>query len=168
MTVFGKVIEGDLDYPFDVKKAYPEVSFPDDVQEHNLTEKMIEDGVVAVVQTVAPVQEGYYASQDGVEAVEGIWKTKWLLTPYPEPSTPPVPSKVTMRQARLALHVIDKLSGISEAIASLPEDQRVVAQIEWEYARDVERNSSFVALLGQAVGLDDEGIDNLFLEASKL
>ena len=86
--------------------------------------------------------------------------------PNPEPEA--IPTEVTMRQARLALLAAGKLAGVEAAIASMPEPQRTAASIEWEYGNALQRNNPFVAQLGAALGLDDAGIDALFVEASKL
>lgn len=86
--------------------------------------------------------------------------------PNPEPEA--IPTEVTMRQARLALLAAGKLAGVEAAIASMPEPQRTAASIEWEYSNDLQRSNPFVAQLGAALGLDDAGIDALFVEASKL
>ena len=79
-----------------------------------------------------------------------------------------VPQEVTMRQARLALLAAGKLSGVEAAIASLPEPHRTAASIEWEYSNSLQRNNQFVSQLGAALGLDDAGIDALFIAAAKL
>lgn len=85
------------------------------------------------------------------------------------PLPPGVPPVVSMRQARLALHAVGKLAGVTSAIDAMTDpDQQTVARIEWEYAPMVERASAFVALLGAAVGLDDEAVDDLFRAAIQL
>ena len=80
----------------------------------------------------------------------------------------PVPHEVTMRQARLALLGAGLLAQAESAIASMPEPQKTAAQIEWEYGNSLQRNNPFVAQLGAALGLDESGIDALFVEAAKL
>ena len=75
---------------------------------------------------------------------------------------------VTPRQARLELAKRGQLSNIDEIIASLPADQQEVVQIEWEYAVSIERSSPWVIQLGSALGLDEEGLDELFKSASEL
>lgn len=50
----------------------------------------------------------------------------------------------------------------------MPEPQKTAAQIEWEYGNALQRSNPFVAQLGAALGLDESGIDALFVEASKL
>jgi len=79
-----------------------------------------------------------------------------------------VPSEVTMRQARLALHAAGKLTAVNDAINALPDPPKTAALIEWEYSNAVRRDSQFVALLGPALGLDAAGLDALFIAASKL
>ena len=79
-----------------------------------------------------------------------------------------VPEVVTMRQARLALLGAGLLAQVDAAIASMPEPQKKAASIEWEYSNALQRNNPFVSQLGAALGLDESGIDALFVEASKL
>lgn len=65
---------------------------------------------------------------------------------------------VTMRQTRLALKDQNLLSTVQSNISQMPED----AQIEWEYAAQVDRQSALVATLGSALGLDNTALDDLF------
>lgn len=80
----------------------------------------------------------------------------------------PVPTEVSMRQARLALHKAALLTGVEAALAALPEPQRTAAKIEWEFATTVRRDSPLVTVLGTALGLDAAGFDNLFLSANAI
>ena len=89
------------------------------------------------------------------------------LTPAPAAS-PQVPASVTMRQARLALLGAGLLDDVETVIDALPEPKRTVARIEWDYASEVHRASKFVTLLGAALGLDKQSLDDLFLKASEL
>ena len=79
-----------------------------------------------------------------------------------------VPLMVTMRQARLALHAAGLLVQVETAIDALPEPPRSEARIEWDYASEVHRGSEFVTLLGAALELDKQSLDDLFLKASEL
>lgn len=95
---------------------------------------------------------------------------QWLLEggiPSPSEPTPP-PSSVTMRQARLALLSIGKLADVAPAIAALPPEQRAVAEIEWEFASTVERESPLIALMAPALELTSEDLDDLFTLGSTL
>lgn len=78
-------------------------------------------------------------------------------------------TKVSMRQARLALHTAGLLSNVNATLAGITdEDTRVKAQIEWEYATEVDRSSSLLAAMKGALGLTDEQLDSLFVSASQL
>ena len=80
-----------------------------------------------------------------------------------------VPRIITMRQARLQLLTLGLLDDVEAVIASIQDaNMKRAVQIEWEYAKDVERNSPTIGMLAQAVGMDDEALDNLFIEAVKL
>ena len=72
---------------------------------------------------------------------------------------------VTPRQARLALLEAGKLADVDAALATLPSPQKEAAQIEWEYATEVQRGSALIASLGPALGLDDDAVDALFENA---
>lgn len=80
-----------------------------------------------------------------------------------------VPKIITMRQARLQLLALGLLDDVEEAIANISDaTTKRTVQIEWEYAKDVERNSPTILLLAKAIGMDEEALDNLFIEAAKL
>ena len=80
-----------------------------------------------------------------------------------------IPSVVTMRQARLALLQEGLLSDVTSAISAITDEtSRQAAQIEWEYATIVDRNSTFTQQLVTALGLTNEQVDSLFLQASTL
>jgi hypothetical protein len=96
---------------------------------------------------------------------------RWLAEGNtPEPADPPPPASVptvaTMRQARLALLNIGKLDDVEAAIAAIPDaTQRRAAQIEWEFAATVERNSALLASLASTIGLTETDLDDLFTQA---
>lgn len=74
-----------------------------------------------------------------------------------------IPKTITLRQARLYLLSIELLDDLENIIS-----QNRAYQIEWEYANNIERESPLVKILGQALELNDERIDEMFTEASKL
>lgn len=76
------------------------------------------------------------------------------------------PEAVTMRQVRLALLAAGLLGQVDSALAALPSPQREAAQIEWEYAAEIRRDSPTMAMMGAALGLTDEEIDALFVDAA--
>jgi hypothetical protein len=122
------------------------------------------EGMSIVVEGVTPPadwQTGRYF------LIEGKWSLNvdWQEPPV-EP--PPIPQSVSMRQARLALLSYGLLDDVDSVIIAMTEPQRTQTQIEWEYAQTVERDNALVALLGPALGLDDEAIDGLFTLAVTL
>lgn len=84
------------------------------------------------------------------------------------PAPPSVPQSITMRQARLCLHKRGLLAGVQPAIDALPEPDRTAAQIEWDYSSVVERHRGFVLTIAESLGLTDEQLDELFIEAATL
>ena len=84
------------------------------------------------------------------------------------PPALPIPSVVTMRQARLALLARGLLDDITAAINGLPSPQKEAATIEWEYSAEVHRDKALVQLLAPALGLSDTDLDDLFQEAAAL
>jgi hypothetical protein len=82
---------------------------------------------------------------------------------------PPVPASVSMRQARLALLGAGILSQVDAAIAGIADPTaRVAAQIDWEYATEVRRQSPLITALAPALGLTSEDVDNLFYAAAAI
>ena len=89
----------------------------------------------------------------------------------PEPADPiviPIPTEVTMRQARLALFQQGLLSNVQTAIDGLSEPQKTVTQISWDYAQTVKRDDDLVVQLSGALGLTNADLDGLFTLASTL
>lgn len=85
-------------------------------------------------------------------------------------ATPPVapPKRVTMRQARLALHAAGLLHLVDAAIDNLEEPHKTAARIEWEYSQEVHRDKQLVVMLAPALGLSETDLDNLFIAAAQL
>lgn len=75
-----------------------------------------------------------------------------------------VPEAVTPRQARLALLSAGLLEAVEAAFQHLPPS----ARIEWDYALQVRRDSPLIAALAPELGLTDEQVDELFIEAARL
>lgn len=128
-------------------------------------------GAVMEIEDYEAAPQGWTRSEpqtvgNGEWAVfDGQWR---VSTEGPKPAKAQVPASITMRQARLQLHAIGKLTAVQDAINQLPEPPKTSAQIEWDYAAVVERASPFVSLLTPALGLSDEQMDDLFREAAKL
>jgi hypothetical protein len=77
-------------------------------------------------------------------------------------------TKVTMRQARLALLSAGYLSTINAAIANMAGAQGEAARIEWEYSQEVQRDRGLVLSLGTSLGLTESQLDALFVTAASI
>ena len=73
-----------------------------------------------------------------------------------------------MRQARLALLAQNKLSDVQTTIDSLPSPAKEQAQIEWDYAKDVDINNPLIVQLMGSLGFTESALSDLFNEAALL
>jgi hypothetical protein len=73
----------------------------------------------------------------------------------------PVPESVTPLQARKALRSAGLLPQVQEAMDAAGDE----AQDEWEYALEVRRDNPLLISVATDLGLDSEGIDDLFRAA---
>ena len=97
---------------------------------------------------------------------------RWLeLGNTPQAADVPAPqkiTKVTMRQARLALLGAGKLPAVNAAIAAMPGAQGEAARIEWEYSQEVQRDRGLVSALSSQLGMTEEQLDALFTAAAAI
>lgn len=116
----------------------------------------------------------HYITPEGDRHFTDVPHKGWrLMTPEEvaeaDAPKPVVPQAVTMRQARLALLMVGLLDNVEAAIAAIPDTtMRRAAEIEWEYATEVQRNSPLTAQLGPNLGLTNAQIDELFIAGSTL
>lgn len=124
---------------------------------------------------IAP--NGVIRLHDGAVIPQSLENTDWLSylawldqgnEPQEADSTARVPSEVTMRQARLALHQAGFLPTVESAINAMPEPPRTAARIEWDYSNAIQRDNQFVAQLGAILGLTSTQLDELFIQAAGL
>lgn len=87
----------------------------------------------------------------------------WLVEAVPVP-TVVVPQSVTMRQARLQLLAIGKLTDVETAVAGMGAE----AQIAWDYSSMVGRNHALVAPMQALLGYTEAQMDELFIAAAAL
>jgi hypothetical protein len=80
-----------------------------------------------------------------------------------------VPQTVTPRQIRIALVMSGiSLSTIEAMIDSLPEPDRSITRITWEYSIEFQRNNPLLNAMAPALGFTQQQIDELFQLASTL
>jgi hypothetical protein len=105
-----------------------------------------------------------YQHGTDISTIENHGLVEYVAPPAPIAAEPAVPFEVTMRQARLMLARAGLLTDINNAIASMGEE----AQITWEYATHVQRDSPLIEMVREDKGLTIEQIDALFIGASEL
>lgn len=87
---------------------------------------------------------------------------EWNIIPIPGPT------EVPLWAFRAILTILNIAPQVESLINSLPEPQKTVANVQWQYGNYIERNHPLINSLGSELGLTKEQIDNIFLEASKL
>lgn len=95
------------------------------------------------------------------------WEAEGNIIPEYQPPAL-LPPGLSARQFRLGLHVNGLLSSVQASIDALGEPERTAAQIEWEYATQIERTHPLVQNLSAQLGLTDEQIDAMWLAALEL
>lgn len=111
----------------------------------------IEVNVITGEQTVVPL------TQEEIDVILAIQN---------EPA--PLPTIVSMRQARLALFQQGILANVQAAIDSLTDPDKTITQISWDYATEVHRDDDLVVQLSAALNLDSAALDTLFTLAYSL
>lgn len=79
-----------------------------------------------------------------------------------------VPNTIHVKQARLQLLTMGILAQVQVELEKLPEPNKSVALIEWEYADYFHRDHPLIAALAGIFGLTDIQVDQMFIEAAKL
>ena len=145
----------------DLRRNNPNVSFPKQPSDALLASY----GVYPVVQGDRPAND--IVSLGPIVDVNGVWTQTYTGRDFTAEEKRQ-DMVVTMRQARLALHQAGKLSLVDDAIALIPEPDKSLISIEWEYASTVERTSPWMSTMGSALGLSEEELDDLFILAATL
>lgn len=82
-----------------------------------------------------------------------------------------VPEKVTPRQIRIALVLSGNagiLSNIDSMIEALPEPDKSIVKVTWEYSTEIQRTNPYLAQFAGALGFTENDLDNLFIVAQTL
>ena len=145
------------------------VMFSDIITDEDLAHR----GVFPLTSVKPDVAAGQIAVPAEITQVDGVWTQQWAVRDMTADelaaAKPPVPQSVTRRQARQALLLKGLLDKVDPALAAIPDPtQQKLAQIEWEDSLDFERNRGLVVAIGQAIGLDSAGLDELFIYAATL
>lgn len=144
-----------------LKESHPNTSFP----RKPAPDALAEYSVYSL--NYDPKPDANVVSTSEIENRDGEWWQTYSSREFTAEELRPE-MVVTMRQARLALLQQNKLADVTNAIAALPDGEREVAEIQWEYGSTVERLSPLVVSLISALGLTDETMDDLFELAKTL
>jgi hypothetical protein len=80
-----------------------------------------------------------------------------------------VPKNISPRQAREIIIRIGLFNTVETYINNIEDEtERLIARNYWEYSEVFERNHPVLLTLVSALGITDEQLDNMFIEASKL
>lgn len=121
--------------------------------------KYFKDGTWCDDQTVTVLPEGATLLDDAA------WDGRHgAAVPYVAPRI----TKVTMRQARLALLGAGLLPNVNAAIAAMTGAPGEAARIEWEYSQEVQRDRGLVSALGSQMGMTAAQLDALFATAAAI
>lgn len=130
---------------------------------YELTE--IDDNLIEQWRVNNNPKYNYYILVPPKPSENAIWNNgSWII---PEPVTP---QTVSARQIRLWLiqHGF-QLSQIESSINAIEDTMiRETVKIEWEYAPYIERNHPWLVPLAQSLGLNENQIDQAFIEASQI
>ena len=132
----------------DIRRLFPNMSIPNNIDCSHLGFQFLEE-------TEMPIKEGFYA----VEVTPVNNKQTWELRAVEVV----VPQSITRLQAKLQLSEIDKFSQVETLVQ---EDEK--SKIYWNDADNFLRTDETLLYMASILGLSDEELDNLFIEASKL
>lgn len=79
-----------------------------------------------------------------------------------------VPQSVSMRQGREALIRRGHFATVDAHIATMAGVEGEIARNEWDKSQVIERHRPLTLQMGQLLGLNDAGLDDLFMFASTL
>lgn len=151
-----------------IRRAHPNISLPRNPSDETLAAL----GYARIQPTPRPAGDVVTQGQPEQDE-EGVWRQTWAVRDFTteeleQQRQASIPQSITPRQARLALLQAGLLSQVDTAIASLESPAKEQAEIEWEYATLIERESEWINQLGGALGLDSAGIDDLFVAGSSI
>lgn len=150
---------------YSVRKELNNVAFPAVIAQEDLTPFNI--FLIAKVEQPVynPSTHKVIESYD-IDTLQQTWEILPLTEEELEAQTP---RSVSMRQGRLALLQAGYLAQVNAAIQAIQDPvQKAAAEIEWEYAQTIDRDSAFTQTLAAQLGLTNSDLRNLFTLASTL
>lgn len=153
----------------EIRAALPHVMFGTSIGEDDL-----EFVGIFPLHGVAPeVEAGQIAEPLAVDLVDGQWTQLWTvryMTPEElEAARPSVPQTITIGQGKEALYNAGLFEDVQTAVAAIEDpDTKWRVQNAWNNRPTWERQSPFVLMMADILGLTLEEADQLFIDAAKL
>lgn len=152
----------------EVRLMFANVSFPNGVLDETF---LAENDIAKVEYGAIPVVDDWTqkVEQDSVATLEnGVYTIKYRVIDKTESEKVEyrkgqVPRSITPLQAKLQLLEV----GLLDEVAAMATTDRKV-QLYWEYASVIERDNEVLLLMAGQLGLTEEQLDELFINASKL
>lgn len=132
---------------------------------------LIPRGAVAGPHPGTP-PEGHY-----MRLINGVWEA-WIIPATPEEPTVPQKTEaeiltewrestvVSRFQARAALHLAGLLEQVETYMSS--PDTPILSKLAWQDAQEFRRMSPTVLALAAMLGLSEEALDKLFMDAKEI
>jgi hypothetical protein len=79
-----------------------------------------------------------------------------------------VPNEVALWKLRFVLSQMQLEQSVAEAISLLEEPQRTAATYIWNFGTAVDRDSNTVIFIKTALGLTEQEVDNIFIQANSI
>jgi hypothetical protein len=147
----------------EIRQAYYNVSFPTTISEDSITSI----GLLPVSMIPAPKYNPttHFVEEVAPIQINGFWTQQWSTRALTsEELKARVPTAVSPREARLVLRRAGLLSAVEAWIAQADEE----TQIEWEFALEIRRDWPTLSNCAAILGLTEEQLDGLFIQASSL
>lgn len=134
----------------EIRQKNPNKSIPADAD-------CIELGYEFLEETPVPIQEGFYAVEVAPVNNKQTWELKEIEVVVPESLTP--------AQIRLQLNK----SGLRQEVETMvAKSDDYDLKDWWEYSTEYRRDNKILIAFAAQLGLNDEQIDKLFIEAHTL
>lgn len=85
-----------------------------------------------------------------------------------EANRPTVPFEVALWRIRVILKVMGLEATIEAALEQLPEPTKTGAKYIWQFGTVIERESQTVLMLQQVLGMNDQQLDEMFIQADAI
>lgn len=159
-----------ITYPYSIaqlRKDNPQVSFPRDIPD----ERLGEWGVYRVAKVAQPVYnpETHTVEEGEPELIEGEWTQVWNVRELTsEELKSRVPASITKRQARQELIEAGLIGAVESAINAISDaTQKALMLSWWNDSQVYERDRPELAAMAASIGLTEDQVDALFINASK-